>query len=95
MPATIPATKPIVFCEHALDAMIDRGATCEEVEQAIRRGEQIPAKKGRIAVRKNFLHQRLWKGRYYENKQVMPIVAEEPDRLVVGTVYTFFFGGEG
>jgi len=48
-----------------------------------------------MAFRKNFLHQALWKGRYYENKQVMPFVAEEADRLIVVTVYTFFFGGEG
>ncbi len=32
--------KPIVFSQHALDAMADRGATCEEVEQAIRQGER-------------------------------------------------------
>jgi len=95
MPAPIQAPKPIISSRHALGAMIDRGATCEEAEEAIRQGEQIPVKKGRIAFRKNFPHQAPWEGRYYENKQVMPVVAEEADCLVVVTVYTFFFGGEG
>ena len=30
----------------------------------------------------------------YETKQVMPIVVEEPHRLVVVTVYVFYFGGK-
>jgi len=35
----------------------------------------------------------MWKGKYYQAKQVMPIVVEEPDRFVVVTVYVFFIGG--
>ena len=85
----------MVFSRHALDAMTRRGATCEEVERAIRRAEQIPANKGRMAFRKDFSHQTIWKDRYYEHKQVMPLVAEKADRLVVVTVCTFFFGGGG
>jgi len=34
---------------------------------------------------------RLWGGRRYAIKQVLAIVAEEPERLVVVTVYTFYF----
>lgn len=85
--------KPIVFTRHALDNLGDRGATRDEVEDAIRLGEQIPAKERRIAFRKNFPFRSTWKGRPYETKQVMPIVVEEPDRLVVITVYVFFIGG--
>lgn len=55
-------------------------------------GERVPARQGRAAYRKNFPFRAEWKGRYYETKQVMPIVAEEDDTLVVVTVYVFFFG---
>ncbi len=85
--------KPIVFSQHALDNLGDRGATRAEVEEAIRLGEQVPAKQGRTAFRKNFPFRSQWKGKLYETKQVMPIAVEEPDRLVVVTVYVFFIGG--
>lgn len=74
--------------------MADRGATESEVEAAIYEGEMTPAAKGRLAFRKNFPFLSTWKERYYEVKQVMPIVAEESDRWVVVTVYVFYFGGE-
>jgi hypothetical protein len=85
--------KPIKFSRHALDNMFDRGASREEAEQAIRKGERLPSQKGRIAFRKNFSRDAMWKGKYYQAKQVMPIVVEEPERFVVVTVYVFFIGG--
>jgi hypothetical protein len=89
------ALKAIVFSQHALGNLEDRGATQNEVEEAIRFGEQIPAKQGRIAFRKNFPFHAIWKGKLYETKQVMPIVVEEQDAWVVVTVYAFFIGGAG
>ena len=85
--------KPIEFSQHALDNMMDRGALKEEVELTIRTGESLPAKKGRISFRKNFNYNNIWKGKYYQAKQVLPIVVEEPDCFVVITVYVFFIGG--
>jgi len=85
--------KPIVFSTHALGQMADRGTNEAEVETAVREGEEIPAKEGRRAFRKNFPFSSQWKGRYYEFKQVMPVVADEPQRYVVITVYVFYFGG--
>jgi len=85
--------KTIKFSRHVLDNMFDRGTSKAEVENAIRAGERLPAKKRRIAFRKNFSHNAMWKGKYYQAKQVMPIVVEEPDRFVVVTVYVFFIGG--
>ncbi|MGB9613196.1 MAG: DUF4258 domain-containing protein [Candidatus Margulisiibacteriota bacterium] len=86
--------KEIEFSQHALDQLQDRGATKEEVIKTIREGEQVPAKKGRLAFRKNFSFEAEWKGKIYKVKQVMPIIIEESDKLVVITVYTFYFGGE-
>ena len=85
--------KDIKFSQHALDNMNDRGASKEEVELAIKEGERLPAKKGRLAYRKNFSHDGTWKGKYYKIKQVMPIVVEEADKFVVVTVYVYFIGG--
>lgn len=62
---------------------------------AINSGERISAKRGRLAFRKNLPFENSWKGRYYETKQVMPIVNEENDALVVITVYVFYFGSGG
>ena len=84
--------KPIVFSNHALKQMPDRGATPEEVELSIRAGERVPAKQGRAAFRKNLPFGQMWKGKHYEIKQVMPIVTEESDKIVVVTVYVFYFG---
>jgi hypothetical protein len=86
---------PIVFSTHALAQMADRGANEAEVERTVREGEEIPAnyKQGRRAFRKNFPFNSEWKGRHYELKQVMPVIADETDRLVVITVYVFYFGG--
>lgn len=86
--------KHIEISQHAKDQMGDRGASKDEVNIAIRNGEQVPAKKGRIAFRKNFPFESYWKGKYYTTKQVMPIVKEEADELVVITVYVFYFGGK-
>ena len=85
--------KAVVFSNHALEQMRDRGAEQSEVEMAINTGEEIPAKQGRKAFRKNFSFNATWKGRYYDVKQIVPIVAEEPDTWIVITVYVFYFGG--
>jgi hypothetical protein len=75
--------------------MLRRGVAREEVEEAIRSGERVPAKIGRLAFRKNLPYQGTWQGNAYRIKQVMPIVVEEPGRTVVVTVYVFYFGDAG
>jgi len=85
--------KPIILAKHALEQMPDRGATAEEVEATIRTGEPAAAKGRRLAFRKNFPFYKKWKGRYYNVKQVIPIVIEESDKIIVVTVYVFYFGG--
>ncbi len=71
--------------------MRERGASEQDVLTAIRDGERIPAKHGRVASRQNFQYNHLWAGRRYRIKQVMPIVKDAGDHLVVITVYTFYF----
>ena len=85
--------KRIVFSPHARQQLGLRGGTEAEAQAAILEGERLPAERGRIAFRKNFPFLSYWKGRYYEVKQVMPVVVEEEDAIVVVTVYVFYFGG--
>jgi len=87
----MPNVKPILFSRHARDKMVDRGTAESEVIAAIRSGRAEPARGGRFLFRKNFAFNAQWRGRTYSVKQVAPVVAEEPDRLVVVTAYVFYF----
>jgi len=82
--------KHIIFSEHAAKQMAERGASKEEVAQAIHNGERLPAKHGRIAYRHNFQYNSKWGNKFYRIKQVAPIIKEEKS-IVVITVYTFYF----
>ena len=84
-------SKPIVFTAHALQRMQERGAREEDVNEAVRIGKREPAHRGLVLYRLNLEFKREWDGRYYGVQQVVPIVAEEKDRFVVVTVYTFYF----
>ena len=83
--------KPVVFTNHARQRMLDRGAREEDVLEAIRIGQREPAQRGLSLYRLNVEFQREWDGKHYAVQQVAPIVAEEPDTMVVVTVYTFYF----
>jgi hypothetical protein len=85
------AMKPIEFSRHAREQMAERGAEEEEIIEAIRSGEEVPAKQGRLGYRKNFQYNQAWGGRTYAIKQVLAIVARDEEQLVVVTVYTFYF----
>ena len=83
--------KRIYFSHHVLQRMIERGTNRREVEEAIQRGRQVPAKEGKTAFRLNLRFEQTWKSKYYGTKQVMAIVSEKPDCYVVVTVLTFYF----
>ncbi len=84
----------IELSRHVKDQILDRGTSEDEIRLAILEGEEAPAKKGRKAFRKNFSFEAYWKGKYYSIKQVVPIVKEELDKVIVITVYVFYFGGK-
>ena len=83
--------KPVEFSFHARQQLIERGASQEEVVRAIREGKAENAKRGKLMYRLNVEYGKIWGDKYYRIKQVAPVVAEEDDRIVVVTVYTFFF----
>jgi hypothetical protein len=83
--------KPVVFSGHARRRMLDRGVREEDVVRAIRIGQGEAAQRGLFLYRLNLEFQRQWGGKYYAVQQVAPVVADERDRIVVVTVYTFYF----
>jgi len=83
--------KQIRLTEHARSQCAERGATWEEVVQAVREGIREPAKRGRALCRFNFAFERAWQGNWYAVKQVAPVIKEEAHEIVVVTVYTFYF----
>ncbi len=83
--------KPIRCSEHARENMLYRGATEQEVIDAIQTATWMPADKGRWECRKNFTYNQVWNGRFYATKQVRSIFVEEADEIVVVTVYVYYF----
>jgi hypothetical protein len=81
----------IEISNHAREQMLERGASEEEVISAIEKGEFEPARKERKLFRKNFQFNSIWRDRQYKIKQVAPLVADEGDKIVVVTVYVFYF----
>ena len=83
--------KTICLTAHAVEQCAERGATEDEVREAIERGVREPAKRGRSLYRLNFQYQAEWQGKFYALKQVAPVAVEEENEVVVVTVYTFYF----
>jgi len=77
--------------KHAREQASERGANEAEVKEAITKGSREPAKHGRKLCRYNFRFGKNWQGKHYPIKQVAPVVKEEPNEIVVITVYTFYF----
>ena len=69
----------------------ERGATEAEVVKAVEQGTREPAKSGRVTCRYNCPFGEFWQGRTYAVKQVAPVIKEDPEEIVVITVYTFYF----
>ena len=83
--------KPIRLARHAKEQCLERWTDETEICHAVLHGDREPAKLNREMCRYNFVFGRDWQGRTYAIKQVAPIIKEEPDEIVVLTVYTFFF----
>ena len=69
--------------------MAERLTTETEVIDAIREGAWQPMEKGRYRVSKWYPFREYHKGTFYAGKDVEPVFSEEPDRIVVVTVYVY------
>lgn len=71
--------------------MAARGVSESDVVAAIRGGSREPAQRRLWLYRLNLEYQRDWSGSWYAIQQVAPVVDDEPYRLVVVTVYAFYY----
>ena len=83
--------KPIRLSAHAARYVNKRGFSAADVEEAIRSTEWQPAELGRLECRKDFPFNAEWSGKTYATRQVRPVFVEEPEEIVVVTVYTYCF----
>jgi len=86
----LPFDMEIRFHPHALERLLERGATEEEVIRAIESGERFQAKFGRMGFRRNFAFDGEWNGKRYATKQVEALVAQDDGWLVITVVVKFF-----
>jgi len=76
---------------HAVNYMNRRGFTIAQVEEAVRTCPWGKAELGRLEVRKEFLFNGEWNGEWYAVRQVRPVFVDEPNEIVVITVYTYYY----
>lgn len=83
--------KPIRLSGHARQQLQFRGASEQEVVQAIQGGTWAAAEHGRLQCQLEFAFNRVWNKKLYATKQVRPIFVDEADEIVVVTVYVYYF----
>ena len=83
--------KPVRLSGHAQQQLRARGATVQEVSEAIRTEPWRPAELGKLECRRDFVYNATWNQKYYGIKQVRPVFVEEPGEIVVVTVYVYYF----
>ncbi len=79
------------FHPPARERMEERGATVDEVQEAVKKGEQFPAKFGRTGFRHNFPFYGKWRGKKYNTKQVEVYAVSEGSDWLVVTIITRYF----
>lgn len=85
--------KPIRLSAHAQEQAQHRGATAAEIVEAIREGQWSTAAFERLQAEKQFPFNEEWNRNHYDFKKVRPIFVEEPNEIVVVTVYVYYFNG--
>jgi hypothetical protein len=80
----------VVIIDHARRRMPERGVSEDEVREVLARGQPAEARGGRQALELIFPYNTYWQGRFYEQKRVRVVYAEEgPDQVVI-TVYAYY-----
>jgi hypothetical protein len=84
------ASKPVRLSAHAKLRLPQRGASEEEVLQALRDGDWQPMADGKIETRLEFAGSVEWNGLTYRSRVVRPIFVELGSEIVVVTVFVYF-----
>ena len=83
--------KEIYFTKHSIVSMGKRGVSEDEVRTAISNAKWQASKWGKLECNFEFEYNKKWNGKHYNKKQVIPIFVEEEVKIVVITVYAFYF----
>ena len=83
--------KLIRLSGHVRDQLAFRGATGQEVVEAIQTEPWRPAESGRLECQKDFVFNAIWNRKHYATKRVRLIFVEEPDEIAVVTIYVYYF----
>ncbi|MEA3432461.1 MAG: DUF4258 domain-containing protein [candidate division WOR-3 bacterium] len=83
--------KQFVFTKHSRESMRKRGVSEDEVRIAISKAPWQPSKWGRFECTLEFEYNKEWNKKFYRTKQVVPVFMEEETRIVIITVYAFYF----
>jgi len=77
---------------HAVDRLLERGATEEELAATVEQGEKFPAKFGRTGFRRNFPFNQEWRGRQFSTRSQVEAYAvrEGGNWLVISFVTRYF-----
>lgn len=81
----------IKFTPHAMESLKKRGVSQEEVIETIKEAEHFATKLGRMECEREFCYNGEWHGKYYRTKKVRPVFKEEEDRILIVTVYAFYY----
>jgi len=84
--------KAIRLSHHAQQQLQFRGASAFEVEEAVRTSPWEPAELGRLECHRDYPFRKEWNGIVYETKRVRPIFVDEPEAIIVVTVYVYYLG---
>ena len=75
---------------HAKLRAKERGASTAEIEETLTTGTRLPARIGRMCVRREFRIDEMRAGRHYSQKTIEVYYVVEQDVMVVVTVYVFY-----
>ena len=75
--------------------MAERRASEAEVLETVREAMWQMMEGGKCRARRWYAFNRAHEGTFYRGKDVEPVFVEEPDRIVVVTVYVYFNQREG
>ena len=84
--------KPIHFTNHARERMVLRGASTDEVVEAIRGGTKREARRSKSQSRLIFPFDNFSpvNGKWYQNKTVEALYADEENAIVVLSVKVYY-----
>ena len=83
--------QPIVLSVHASEQAQRRGAEESEIREVIHTTPWKPAELGRLECQQDRVFNAVWNGVGYKTKRIRPIFVEEGGRIVVITVYVYYF----